>query len=108
MQAVDLLAMGLFYLDTDDARIPKRGDLMQSNVGDRRERTWFILAVRRVRQAGNMPRFKLWIERWWEIEPELRVRLWQSAERHGGQQVISTYRYPTKKRRTFEQHMAGW
>lgn len=108
---------------------PKRGDLVHSNVGDRRERTWFILRARRITRYhkkncmalreftnGNyadalsfcncgwtIPRFELWMARWWELEPEIRTRLHRSAERNGGQQVIYMERYPAKKRKTKEQ-----
>ena len=41
--------------------------------------------------------------RWWELEPEMRQRLFTSAERHGGQGVLNLRRYPTKKKQTLEQ-----
>jgi hypothetical protein len=86
---------------------PKRGDILQTNVGDRRERTFLILSVRRMRSTiGVIPRFKVWAERWWEIEPELRMRLFLSAERAGGQQYIYFTRDPPKpgKRKGFSPH----
>ena len=70
---------------------PKRGDLLQTNVGDRRERTWFILRSRR--SPRREWRFHLWAERWWQIEPDLRMRLFRSAERNGGQGLLALYRY---------------
>ncbi len=33
----------------DDGPPPKRGDIAQTNVGDRRERTWMILRVRKIK-----------------------------------------------------------
>lgn len=99
--------MGQLTIDMwGDPSLPKRGDLLQTNMGDRRERTWFILKVRRVKERLGVPRCKVWVERWWDIEPELRVRLYHSAERHGGQRVIHFTRYPAKKRdRSFEAYM---
>jgi hypothetical protein len=88
------------------APAPKRGDLLQTNVGNRRERTWFILRSTPVKPVKGVPRSKVWIERWWEIEPELRIKLWNSAMRNGGQDVIQFKRYPAKKKKqTFEQYM---
>jgi hypothetical protein len=94
---------------------PKRGDLIHTNVGNRRERTFIILGVRRLPericpQMGGIlaKRFKVWAERWWELEPETRVRLYESAMRAGGQHVYQFFRFPAKKKgRTFEQLMAG-
>jgi hypothetical protein len=100
--------MGLLTIDMlDNSQLPKRGDLMQSNVGDRRERTWFIVAARRLRPTKGVPRCRIWVERWWDVEPHLRVRLFESAERRGGQRVIEFKRYPAKKRKTFEQLMGA-
>jgi hypothetical protein len=85
---------------------PKRGDILQTNIGDRRERTFLIIKTRRLRPINGVPRYSVWAERWWEFEPELRVRLFESAERSGGQKVIEFSRYPAKKKSlTFEQHM---
>lgn len=94
---------------------PKRGDLVQSNIGTKRERTWIILAVREVQErvcpemGGIMTRrYKIWCERWWELEPEMRVRLYRSAMRRGGQHVYDFARFPAKKKaRTFEQLMGA-
>jgi hypothetical protein len=101
-----LASMGKMTIDMlDGSRIPKRGDLLETNVGDRRQRTWFVLQVHPLKPTKGVPRCKVWMERWWELEPELRVKLYQSAERNGGQQVIGIKRYPAKKKPTFEQHM---
>jgi hypothetical protein len=89
---------------------PKRGDLFQSNVGKRQERTWLVLSVHTLptRWCAEMgivaERSRVWAERWWEIEPATRVRLFQSAERQGGQLVHYFLRFPAKKRKrqTFE------
>ena len=98
--------------------VPKRGDLLQSNYGDRRERTWFILRVRKISQKADKcgivvlrgtvrPRFDAWRARWWELEPEFRMKLYRSAERSGGQTVW----YPEakkilRKKLTFEQNLS--
>jgi hypothetical protein len=94
-------------IDIFDGPAPKRGDLIQSNVGDRRERTWFVLRVHKVRRSAGdtpigsvVPRFDIWWARWWELEPDMRMRLFRSAERAGGQNVIFFQRYPSKKRRS--------
>jgi hypothetical protein len=99
----------------DGYAIPKRGDLLQSNLGKRTERTWFILTVREVdsrvcpEMGGIMTRrFKVWAERWWHLEPETRMRLFQSAERAGGQNVHLFHRFPPKRSKiTFEQYMGA-
>lgn len=97
--------MGRLWYDItgSDLPDPKRGDTMQSNLGDRRERTWLILRSRRMRTARR--RFQLWIERWWQIEPAMRMRLFASAERNGGQHHFPMHRFPARKKKTFEQHM---
>ena len=90
----------------DRAPFPRRGDLLESNVGTRMHRTWFVLGMRALKPKDGMPRCKLWIEKWWMVEPELRIRLWNSAmRRENGQQIIRFRRYPAKKRKTFEQLM---
>ena len=89
----------------DKSRIPKRGDLLHTNQGDRRERTWFVLHVHKLKPTIGVPRCRLWAERWWALEPEMRMSLFRSAERAGGQRVITCKRYPAKKRKTFEQYM---
>ena len=88
---------------------PKRGDLVQSNIGDKkRERTWFVIRATSLQPIKGVPRFKLWVERWYDIEPSLRVRLWNSAMQNGGQEVILFRRYPAKKKKkSFEQYMGG-
>lgn len=94
---------------------PKRGDLLQSNIGKRTERTWFVLSAKEipVRQCREMNgvwtrRFKLYAERWWDLEPQTRQRLFRSAERAGGQQVHTFYRFPAKKKaNTFEEYMGA-
>lgn len=63
---------------------PKRGDLLQTAVGTKKERTWFIWFVRATRDPV---RWKILRVRWWQIDPPTRIRLWRSAERHGGQVV---------------------
>lgn len=86
--------------------LPKRGDILQTNRGDRRERTFLILKIHRLKSIHGVPRYSVWAERWWQIEPEMRMRLFQSAERAGGQKVIEFTRYPNpKKKPTFEQYM---
>lgn len=93
------------------AERPKRGDLLQSNIGTKRERTWLILGARILRigfckHVGvTTQRTKLWAERWWEVEPETRMALYRSAERRGGQVRHDFYRFAAKRRPTFEQHM---
>lgn len=41
-----------------------------------------------------------------QLESDFRMRLFQSAERAGGQRVIHVTRYPAKKKQTFEQYMS--
>jgi hypothetical protein len=97
----------VLFIDLFDHSQIKRGDIVQSNLGDKRERTWLVLRALRVRRKmGSVPRYRLWMARWWQLEPEMRVRLFQSAERNGGQQTIFFKRYPAKRKRTFEQLMA--
>jgi hypothetical protein len=78
---------------------PKRGDLIQTNVGKPRERTWLVLSSRHMKRAKHPRRFKVWMGRWWELEPEMRLRLYHSAERNGGQRVLHVWRYPAKKQK---------
>lgn len=80
---------------------PKRGDLVHTNVGDRkRERTWFVLHARRVRRRpGLPPRYKLFLARWWSLEVETREALFRSAERRGGQYVHYAQPNPKKKKK---------
>ena len=90
---------------------PKRGDLIHTNVNKRRERTWFVLHARLMhRPYREGRRFELLIVRWWELDPEMRMRLFRSAERNGGQSLFRTFRYPPKKKRkrrnmSFEAYM---
>lgn len=78
-----------FVMNCSVGERPKRGDLLQSNVGSRRERTWFILAAHLLwmRSKDGKDRFKVWRARWWELEAEMRMKLFRSAERAGGQVV---------------------
>ena len=93
---------------------PKRGDLLQSNIGKKTERTWLILAVKELssrlcpEMGGVMARrYKLYAERWWELEPETRMRLFRSAERAGGQELHGFKRFPVKKKaKTFDQYLS--
>lgn len=85
---------------------PKRGDLVQTNIGDRRERTWIVLRARHKKRAKRPFRYDVWAARWWELEPEMRLRLFQSAQRNGGQRIFWMRRYPAKKRKSFEDWMA--
>ena len=90
---------------------PKRGDLMQTNVGDKRERTLIVLGThilpaRFCKEMGiAAQRTRVWAERWWELEPEIRLALYRSAERSGGQTVHFFQRFPAKRKPTFEQLM---
>lgn len=85
---------------------PKRGDLVQSAVGTGRESTWFVIQAHSLKPTKGVPRCRMWVERWWNIEPELRIKLFLSAERNGGQRVIEFKRYPAKKKKTFEQYLS--
>jgi len=91
---------------------PKRGDLVHTNVGNKRERTWLVLKAQRVKrnQANSTTiRYKVHLARWWELNPKLRLALYRSAERNGGQRVIHFKPYPVRsKKKTFEQYMGGW
>lgn len=82
---------------------PKRGDLLQSNLGTRRERTWLILKATRRRCKRRS--YNVFAARWWELDPELRIRLYQSALRNGGQHSWFLKRYPAKKKHTFEDYI---
>ncbi len=65
-----------------------------SNVGNRRERTWLVLRTHRSKhEPKGVPRYHVWMARWWELEAELRMKLFRSAERNGGQQAIHVVRY---------------
>jgi hypothetical protein len=83
----------------NDAPGPKRGDLIQTNVGKPRERTWLVLRSRHMKSTAHTLRFMIWMARWWELGPEMRMRLFRSAERNGGQNCIYTFRYKRPKKR---------
>lgn len=80
---------------------PKRGDLLYTNCGDQRERTWLILRVRKIARRTDarigtvQPRFEVWRARWWELDPEFLMKLYRSAERRGGQ--VSWFPIPQPK-----------
>jgi hypothetical protein len=97
--------MTLDMLDGD--KLPKRGDLLESNIGDRRQRTWMVISVHALKPTKGVPRCKVWMEKWWLVDPDLRLRLYRSAERNGGQRVIGFRRYPAKKKKTFEQYLGA-
>jgi len=103
--------MELIYHQPVGQNRPKRGDLVQSNVGDKRERTWLVLTThvlptRRCDFMGiTAQRTRVWAERWWELDPEIRTGLFRSAERAGGQRLHEFRRFPPKRRPTFEQYM---
>ena len=85
---------------------PKRGDILQTNVGNSRERTFLVTACRVLREKIGMLRYKVWAHRWWELDTRFRLALFRSADRHGGQNVILFKRYAVKKRKqTFEEYM---
>lgn len=90
---------------------PRRGDLIESNIGDRRERTWLVLGTHTLpttwcEQMGIIAqRTRVWAARWWQLEPEMRVALWQSAERAGGQRSYLFERFKAKRKRTFEDYI---
>jgi hypothetical protein len=93
---------------SDGDPAPKRGDIVQTNVGDKkRERTWLVLKSRKVRSQTFSSRYQVWMGRWWQLETDLRLALYRSAERNGGQRVIFFKRYPAKRRKSFEQYMGG-
>lgn len=92
----------MLFFDILDGPTPKRGDIVQSNVGDLRERTWIVLRARKIRRRESqprLPRFQVWMVRWWELEPDFRMRLYRSAERNGGQNLLFFHRYPAKKKK---------
>jgi len=90
----------------DDSPAPKRGDIVQTNIGDRRERTWLILRALPMRpRASVLRRYRVWMARWWQLEPEMRMALFWSAARRGGQGTYHFKRFPAKKKQSFEQYM---
>ena len=81
---------------------PKRGDIVQTTV-----RTYLVLRSRRIRRKDPSapPRYGLWMVRWWQLEPDMRQRLGDSAARRAdGQRVYYLKWYPRKKK-TFENYM---
>jgi hypothetical protein len=92
-------------IDCYTGHLPKRGDILQTNLGGGRNRTRLILQVHRLKPTKAVPRCRAWAERWWEVEPEMRLKLFASAERNGGQEVLQFKRYPPKKRFSFEQYL---
>src|SRR5262245_58030531 len=85
----------MLLIDMYWGQMPKRGDLVQTNVGSRRERTWIVLHCHQIK--GNPRRYKVWAVRWWELEPEFRQALYRSAQRNGGQRTIFFHRYHRQK-----------
>jgi hypothetical protein len=100
----------VYHQPVDESR-PRRGDLFHSNVGDRRERTFLVIGVRVLptrfcKEMGiTAKRTRVWAERWWELEPDTRIKLARSAERAGGQNLFYFKRFPAKRKPTFEQLM---
>jgi hypothetical protein len=91
-------------IDIDD--VLKRGDILQTNVGNRRERTCLIVKVHTLKPRVSAFRYRLDAVRWWEIEPEFRRLLFRHAERNGGQRVVLFRRYPARKKKVaFEDYM---
>ena len=81
---------------------PRRGDIVQTTV-----RTYLVLRSRRIRRKDQNapPRYALWMVRWWQLEPEMRMLLYVSAERRAdGQRVFYLKWYPRKKK-GFEDYM---
>lgn len=81
---------------SQDAPAPKRGDLIQTAMGTRRQRTWMILRSVRKKKSKHR-RFSIWKARWWELESEFRLKLYLSATRNGGQ--ITWYTRPLRKKK---------
>jgi hypothetical protein len=84
----------MITMDVLDGPGPKRGDLVQTNVGDKRERTWLVINSHKIREG----RYKVLMGRWWELEVEMRVNLARSAERNGGQRVFTFQRYKPRRK----------
>lgn len=103
--------MKTVYHQPEGEQRPKRGDLVQTNVGNKRERTFLVIGTHRLptRWCPDMgmvaQRTRVHAERWWEIEPEMRMALYRSAERSGGQELFVFVRFPAKRKPTFEQLM---
>jgi len=85
----------------------KRGDLIHTAVGTKRERTWLVLHAHRVKPFDRIPtRFKVWAVRWWELDAGIRMKLFRSAQRNGGQRCIEVVAYNRKKKNpSFEEFM---
>lgn len=97
--------MSLVVIDVAPGETMKRGDLVHTNVGDRRERTWIVIKARRMRRTrSGRPQFEVWMERWWKVDSDLRIALGNSAERNGGQRIV-VFNRQRKKKVTFEQYM---
>jgi hypothetical protein len=98
------MAEAVMWMDMlDGGEGPRRGDIVQTT-----RRTYLVLSSRKVkrRDPAAVPRYMLWAVRWWQLEPEMRMKLWNSACLRGGQRVFTIEWYPRKKKRaTFEQHM---
>lgn len=100
----------IFHQPVDEPRI-KRGDLLQTNLGNRRERTFLMLAThllptRFCREMGvTTRRTRVWAERWWQLEVPLRLALAASAERNGGQRCFRFMRFSRKQKPDFETFM---
>jgi hypothetical protein len=81
----------MFTMTVPAGESPKRGDLIYTNCDGPKQRTWMILRVRKIARRTDAPlgtvkpRYEVWRVRWWELEPEFRIKLYRSAERHGGQ-----------------------
>jgi len=73
---------------------PKRGDLIYSGKGTRKERTWIIIRSVLKKRAKNRS-FGIFRARWWELEPDMRIRLYRSAQRNGGQ--VTWWTWPLSK-----------
>jgi len=67
---------------------------MRVLIGYRRQRTFLVLKIHSVKPATGTQGCSVWAERWWEIEPELRMQLFRSAVRASGQQVFSLQSTP--------------
>lgn len=93
---------------------PKRGDLLFSNLRSKNQRTWLVVGVRALKigpckewGGAAARRYKIWAERWWELEPETRVALFRSAERAGGQTAHEFFRFPQKRKAiNFERYLS--
>lgn len=100
------------YYQPRSTERPKRGDILQSAIGTKRERTWLVLHAHPLPHGAHpvtgesSRRTKLWAARWWELDAEFRMALYRSAERAGGQNLYPLYRFPVKKKaRSFEEYM---